>query len=117
MEFTYITDTETLRRELKKLENSPYLYLDIETTTHEDFTKTKIRLVQFGDDKNTLVVDLFECPQCAELLKEFLPKKAWIGHNLKFDIKNLYYHYGIEPLTTFDTFIACLLYTSPSPRD
>ena len=109
MEFTYITDTETLRGELKKLENSPYLYLDIETTTHEDFTKTKIRLVQFGDDKNTLVVDLFECPQCAKLLKEFLPKKAWIGHNLKFDIKNLYYHYGIEPLTTFDTFIASVL--------
>ena len=109
MAFTYITDVETLRGELKKLEDAPYLYLDIETTTHEDFTKTKVRLVQLGDDKHTLVVDLFECPECAQLLKEFLPKKAWIGHNLKFDIKNLYYHYGIEPITTFDTYIASLL--------
>ena len=109
MEFVYITDPQTLREEIEKLKDSPYLYLDIETTTHEDFTKTKIRLVQLGDDKHTLVVDLFECPQCAELLKEFLPQKAWVGHNLKFDIKNLYYHFGIEPLTTFDTYIASLL--------
>jgi len=109
MEFSYITDVETLKGELEKLKDAPFLYLDIETTTHEDFTKTKIRLVQFGDDKNTLVVDLFACPDCAELLKEFLPQKAWVGHNLKFDIKNLYFHYGIEPLTTFDTYIASLL--------
>jgi DNA polymerase-1 len=109
MEFVYITEPQTLREEIGKLKDSPYLYLDIETTTHEDFTKTKIRLVQLGDEKHTLVVDLFACPQCAEILKEFLPQKAWIGHNLKFDIKNLYYHYGIEPITTFDTYIASVL--------
>ena len=109
MEFLYITDPESLKKELEKLSSSPYLYLDIETTTHEDFTKTRVRLVQLGDEKNTLVVDLFECPSCAEVLKEFLPKKAWVGHNLKFDIKHLYYHFGIEPLTTFDTYIASIL--------
>jgi len=109
MEFSYITDPQTLKAEIEKLKEAPFLYLDIETTTHEDFTKTKIRLVQFGDDKHTLVVDLFECPLCAEILKEFLPQKAWVGHNLKFDIKNLYYHYGIEPVTTFDTYIASVL--------
>jgi DNA polymerase-1 len=109
MEFSYITDVQTLKGEIEKLKEAPFLYLDIETTTHEDFTKTKIRLVQFGDNEHTLVVDLFACPECVELLKEFLPTKAWVGHNLKFDIKNLYYHYGIEPITTFDTYIASLL--------
>ncbi len=109
MAFSYITDSQTLKAEIEKLKDAPYLYLDIETTTHEDFTKTKIRLVQFGDDKHTLVVDLFECPACVEILKEFLPQKAWVGHNLKFDIRNLYYHYGIEPITTFDTYIASVL--------
>jgi DNA polymerase-1 len=109
MAFSYITDAQTLKGEIEKLKDSPFLYLDIETTTHEDFTKTKVRLVQFGDDKYTFVVDVFACPECVEVLKEFLPTKAWVGHNLKFDIKNLYYHYGIEPLTVFDTYIASLL--------
>ncbi len=109
MEFLYITEKGKLEEVLPKLENSKFIYLDIETTTVEDFRKAKVRLVQFGDEENTLVVDLFECPECAELLKEFLPKKAWVGHNLRFDIKFLYHHYGIEPTTTFDTYIASIL--------
>jgi DNA polymerase-1 len=108
--YVYITDKKKLGEEIKKLENSPFLFLDIETTYGlDDFRKNKIRLVQFGDNETALVVDLFECPECVEILKEFLPKKAWVGHNLKFDIKHLYYFYGIEPVTTFDTFIASVL--------
>jgi DNA polymerase-1 len=110
MPFDYVADTSALRGVLEKLSAAPFIYLDIETTTaHEDFTKNRIRLVQFGDDETTAVVDLFECPDCAELLRDFLSKKAWVGHNLKFDVKHLYYFYGIEPLTTFDTFIASVL--------
>jgi DNA polymerase-1 len=109
MTFTYVRDRETLRKELEKFDDTLYVYLDIETTAQEDFRKGKVRLVQFGDERSTLVVDLFECPDCVGLLKNFLGKKAWIGHNLKFDIKHLYYFYGIEPLTVFDTYIASLL--------
>ncbi len=109
MSFFYVTESDHLTGLLKDLEGAPYIYLDIETTAHEDFTKSRVRLVQFGDDKTTLVVDLFECPDCVEILKPFLKEKAWVGHNLKFDIKHLYLFYGIEPLTTFDTYIASIL--------
>lgn len=110
MEFQYITQKEELQKHLKELENAPFLFLDIETTTlSSDFRKNKVRLVQFGDEKTTLVVDLFECPDCVELLKPFLSSKAWVGHNLRFDIKHLYYFYGIEPTTVFDTYIAAIL--------
>jgi DNA polymerase-1 len=109
MTFSYVTQREKLAEELEALKTTPFVYLDIETTAQEDFTKSKIRLVQLGDDKTTIVVDLFECPDCAELLKDFLNGKAWVGHNLKFDIKHLYHFYGIEPVTTFDTYIASIL--------
>ncbi len=110
MAFEYVADSSKLKGLLPRLEGAKYIYLDIETTTaHEDFTKNRVRLIQFGDEETTLVVDLFECPECAEVLRDFLKGKAWIGHNLKFDIKHLYYFFGIEPLTTFDTYIASIL--------
>ena len=110
MDFQYVNEPTALREILPSLESSKWLYLDIETTTaSEDFTKNRVRLIQFGDEEHTLVVDLFECPDCVEILKDFLKGKAWVGHNLKFDIKHLYYFYGIEPLTVFDTYIASIL--------
>jgi len=109
MDFNYIKTKEELESILPDLEKAKFFYLDIETTTFDDFRKNKIRLLQLGDEKNIYVVDLFECKGCIELLKPILEKKAWIGHNLRFDIKHLYYHYGVEPLTVFDTYIASLL--------
>jgi len=109
MEFNYITTKEDLEKVIPELEKAKFLYLDIETTTFEDFRKNKVRLIQLGDEKNTYVIDLFECGECIELLKPLLEKKAWVGHNLRFDIKHLYYHFGIEPITVFDTYIASLL--------
>ena len=109
MDFTYIKTKEELEEALSNLEKAKFFYLDIETTTFDDFRKNKVRLLQLGDENNIYVVDLFECKECMELLKPILEKKAWVGHNLRFDIKHLYYHYGIEPLTVFDTYIASLL--------
>ncbi|NPB05349.1 MAG: bifunctional 3'-5' exonuclease/DNA polymerase [Aquificae bacterium] len=109
MGFTYVTEEGTLGEVLKRLERARFVYLDIETTASEDFRKSKVRLLQLGDDEETFVVDLFECPSCAQRLKEVLNKKAWVGHNLRFDVKHLYYHFGMQPLTTFDTYIASLL--------
>ena len=109
MEFSYIQTQEELSRQLKELEGD-YIFLDIETTqSGENFRKGKVRLIQLGDFKKALVVDLFFCPDCVQLLREFLNKKAWVGHNLKFDIKYLYAKYGIEPITVFDTYIASIL--------
>jgi len=110
MTFSYVKDTSALGEGLERLKSARFLFLDIETTSaSEDFTKNRVRLVQMGDFETTLVVDLFKCPGCAELLKPFLSERAWVGHNLKFDVKHLYYFFGIEPATVFDTYVASIL--------
>jgi len=101
MDFEYITGEEGLKKAVKKMENSPYLYLDTETAGD------KIRLIQLGDEENTYVVDLYEV-QDVEPLRKLINERGVIGHNLKFDLKYLY-RYGIFPSATFDTMIASYL--------
>jgi ribonuclease D len=55
MTFSYVTQREKLAEELEAIKTTPFVYLDIETTAQEDFTKSKIRLVQLGDDKTTML--------------------------------------------------------------
>ncbi|AAC07735.1 bifunctional 3'-5' exonuclease/DNA polymerase [Aquifex aeolicus] len=101
MDFEYVTGEEGLKKAIKRLENSPYLYLDTETTGD------RIRLVQIGDEENTYVIDLYEI-QDIEPLRKLINERGIVGHNLKFDLKYLY-RYGIFPSATFDTMIASYL--------
>ncbi|GAB6065783.1 bifunctional 3'-5' exonuclease/DNA polymerase [Aquifex pyrophilus] len=101
MTFEYITGKTGLKEICKRLEKSPYLYLDTETTGN------RIRLVQLGDDEKTYVIDLYEIHDITPL-RELISEKGVIGHNLKFDLHYLM-NYQIEPLATFDTMIASFL--------
>ncbi len=102
MKYEYITERGELTRVLPKLEKSPYVFLDTETTAD------RIRLIQIGNEEEVFVIDLFELPSAVEPLKELLSRKGIVGHNLKFDLKFLY-RLGVEPYATFDTMIGSFL--------
>lgn len=99
MKFHYITEQNELDRALNVLERSAFLFLDTETT------RDSIRLIQLGDGDNIYVIDLFELPSAVEKLQKLISRKGIVGHNLKFDIKQLN-KLRIVPYATFDTLIA-----------
>ncbi len=102
MKFRYVGDRTELIRTIPKLEVSPLLYLDTETTAD------KVRLIQVGNEEEIFIFDLFEIPSAVEPLKEILSKKGIIGHNLKFDLKFLL-PMGFSFHAVFDTMIASYL--------
>ncbi|MEO2066090.1 MAG: phage/plasmid primase, P4 family, partial [Desulfurobacteriaceae bacterium] len=117
---SYITEEDKAKKALEKLKDSPVLYLDIETFSKELPTKkgdepaldpfrNKVRLISLGDGERFFTFDLLRLPEgVVKDLLELISKKLVVGHNLKFDLKTLAYHYGREilPQRTFDTYIA-----------
>ena len=101
MNFKYITEQSQLEEACRELSESPFLFLDTETTGD------KIRLIQLGDFEKIFVIDLFEVEELTPLQK-LIKTKGIVGHNLKFDLKYLA-KYGIFPVATFDTMIASYL--------
>jgi len=83
------------------------IYFDSETTGLDPF-KNKITLVQILRD-NTIIIDNLKDSASIQKLKDLLESSLVIGHNLKFDLKFIKYHFGIEPTTLFDTYIAEIL--------
>lgn len=83
------------------------IYFDSETTGLDVFTN-KISLIQVYYDEKIRYDNLKE-PKKIKKLKDLLENNLVVGHNLKFDLKFLKYHYNIEPTNLFDTWIAEIL--------
>jgi len=117
---SYITEEDKAKKAVEKLKDSPVLYLDIETFSEELPTKkgdepaldpfrNKVRLISLGDGERFFTFDLLRLPESVvKAILELISKKLVVGHNLKFDLKTLAYHYGKEilPQRTFDTYLA-----------
>jgi DNA polymerase I len=73
-----------------------------------DPMKNRIRLLQIGlKNGDVIVVDLFDKKVNAEKIVDGLSGKTVVGQNLKFDLKQLLYHYpGYTPGEVFDTMAA-----------
>ncbi len=102
MKYEYVTERNQLSKALSRLEKSPYIFLDTETTAD------KIRLFQLGNEEDIFVIDLFDLPEAVPLLREVLSRKGIVGHNLKFDLKFMF-KLQIYPYATFDTMIGSFL--------
>ncbi|MCX8060652.1 MAG: bifunctional 3'-5' exonuclease/DNA polymerase, partial [Aquificaceae bacterium] len=103
LEYSYIRSGEKLYRVYESLKDAPFLFFDTEVSGD------RVRLVQLGNDKEIFLLDLFDLGQEGVLfLRQLLPQKGIVGHNLKFDLKYLF-EYGIEPYAVFDTMIASQL--------
>jgi DNA polymerase I-like protein with 3'-5' exonuclease and polymerase domains len=83
------------------------IYFDIETTGLDVFTN-KVTLIQIlQDNKIRLIRDI--TPEKITEIKLLLESNLVVGQNLKFDLKFMKYHFGIEPQNIFDTYIAELV--------
>ncbi len=87
-------------------------FIDTETTGLEVF-KDKITLVQILQEKNIRLIQNLTPEKISEI-KNLLENSLVVGHNLKFDLKFLKYHYGIECPNIFDTYIAELVLSGGS---
>ena len=85
------------------------LYFDSETTGLDPF-KNGITLVQVLREKK-IILDNLKDPASIQKLKDILESSSSlvVGHNLKFDLKFIKHHFGIEPTNLFDTYIAEIL--------
>jgi len=127
----YIFDDEQAKEAIETLKGSRLLYLDLETYSDQppknskdvpalDPFRNKVRLISAGNGVNfyTFDVDKLSDEVVRELLS-LLPKKLVIGHNLKFDLKTLAYHYGREylPERSYDTYLAeKLIWNAQNPE-
>lgn len=73
-----------------------------------DPMKNRIRLLQIGlKNGDVIVVDLFDKRVDAEKIVVAMSGKQVVGQNLKFDLKQLFYHYpAFQPGMVFDTMAA-----------
>ncbi len=115
----YVATEQKTQKALEKLKASPVLYF-IETFSEElprkkgdepalDPFRNRVRLISLGDGERFFAFDLPKLPEgTVEAVLELISKKLVVGHNLKFDLKTLAYHYGREilPQKTFDTYLA-----------
>jgi DNA polymerase-1 len=111
--YEYILTQQDLIRACKVLESCPTLAVDTENTGLDAFY-SKPLLLQIS---NTEICYIF--PGWKEAGLDFGPVKKLLEkpglkilfHNAKYDLKFLSYHYGILPLTAFDTQLAERLLT------
>ncbi len=83
------------------------IYFDIETTGLDVFTD-KVTLIQIlQGDKIQLIKNI--TPEKISEIKTLLESNLVVGHNLKFDLKFMKHHFGIECSNIFDTYIAELV--------
>lgn len=113
-----ITDADSLQEACEKFKTEDVLGFDTETTALDPFDG-EIRLVQFSDGKETVVIDLkplaekFDLKTSPELapLRELIAaeRPIKIAHNAKFDAKWVSHHFGVELGGCFDTLLASQL--------
>lgn len=83
------------------------IYFDIETTGLDVFTE-KVTLIQIlQNDKIRLIKNI--TPEKISEIKTLLESNLVVGQNLKFDLKFMKHHFGIECPNIFDTYIAELV--------
>ncbi len=110
-----ITDAESLSEACEEFKSEGVLGFDTETTELDPFDG-EIRLVQFSNGKDTIVIDLNPFKKKGDLktLPELEPlrdlisadRPVKIAHNAKFDAKWVSHHLGAELGGTFDTMLA-----------
>jgi DNA polymerase-1 len=119
----YIFNNEGCDWAYDKLREFDSLYLDIETYSEceplakgdkpaLDPFRNKVRLVSLSSREDTFVFDLLRLGEkCRDLIWDLISKREITGHNLKFDLKTLAYHYGrnVIPSRCYDTYIAARL--------
>ena len=102
----------SLNEALTLLENFDILGLDTETTGLE-FNLHKLLLIQIGNEEIQVAFDITYFNNKIPIeLKNFLEsKRLFIGHNIKFDLKFLYY-YGVIITKVYDTFLGEIITTN-----
>jgi DNA polymerase I len=89
----------------------PFIYLDIETDNTEqhglDVFQSKIVTLQLLLPSGKVII--VKDPKNLDTLKPVLENNVVIGHNLKFDLSFLKYHFGININNIYDTMIAELI--------
>ena len=105
-------DNISLNEALTLLENFNILGLDTETTGLE-FNLHKLLLIQIGNEEIQIAFDITYFNNKIPIeLKNFLEsKRLFIGHNIKFDLKFLYY-YGVIITKVYDTFLGEIITTN-----
>ena len=86
------------------------IFFDIETTGLDPFID-RVTLIQIKQDKkiNLIKIDITGTIMKIKEVKDLLENSLVVGHNLKFDLKFIKHHFGIEPTNIFDTYIAEIL--------
>lgn len=113
--FQMISDAKSLEEACEEFKSEEVLGFDTETTELDPF-EGDIRLVQFSNGKDTVVIDLKPFREKGDLrtLSELQPlrdlisaeRPVKIAHNAKFDAKWVSHHLGVELGGTFDTMLA-----------
>lgn len=116
--FQVITESDALQAACEKFANEKVLGFDTETTELDPFDGS-LRLVQFSNGSETIVIDLLPFAQRGDLrtLEELAPLRELIesttplkvAHNAKFDAKWVYHHLGAKLGGVFDTYLASQL--------
>lgn len=116
--FQLITDAEALAGACAELASEDVLGFDTETTELDPFDG-EIRLVQFSNGRDTVVIDLkpFAAKGDPRTLSELEPlrrliaadRPVKIAHNAKFDAKWVSHHLGVTLGGVFDTMLASQL--------
>ncbi|WP_457681080.1 DNA polymerase [Thermovibrio sp.] len=128
---SYVFSDEEAKKALEKLKSSSVLYLDIETYSEElpkgrgdeptlDPFRNRVRLISLGDGERFFTFDALKLSnEALKAVLKLVSEKLVVGHNLKFDLKTLAYHYGswILPKKTFDTYLAeKLIWNAKNPK-
>ena len=98
------------------------LALDIETVNWWNQHQERVALIQLayrqGLEMLVAMIDALS-PLDLSALRPALESTQLtkVIHNAAFDATRLARHFGITTAPVHDTMLACLLYTSPSPRD
>ena len=114
--YNYVTSADDLGMVAQAIADSKHMGLDIETTGLDALT-CKVRLLSITTDAGTWVVDLFQTYGPGMRIKHALNnyRGIVIGNHIKFDVKFLMHHYGVEFQRVFDTFRASAMLYNGHP--
>lgn len=110
LNYTVIKRPEALENLANKVEGAHIVGIDLETEGFDPM-RGRIRLVSLNIDGFCCVIDLFETqtfePLCSALKQT---NAIFVGQNLKFDQKWLWYHHKLRLRKIFDTMRASYIY-------
>ena len=113
----FIDSDSSLAELISSISVEPIISLDTEFMRESTYYP-KLCLIQIATPNLAACVDCLADLDLSPLFKLLLEKdKSWVLHSARQDLEVIDQYANGLPSSLIDTQIACLLYTSPSPRD